>query len=96
MDILGLVENMSSLQCPHCGAEIEIFNTRGGQLTARKENLKLLASLPMDPQVVSQGDKGSIAFLERSDSRFAQAFQNMVKEITKSLRVEETGSGGIR
>jgi predicted Fe-Mo cluster-binding NifX family protein len=81
---------MSSLQCPHCGAEIGIFKARGGQFTARKENLKLLASLPMDPQVVSQGDSGSIAFLEQADNQFARAFQNMVAEIAKPLRAKES------
>ena len=42
MEILGLVENMSGLKCPHCKKMIEIFKTRGGMLTAKKEGLRLL------------------------------------------------------
>ncbi len=37
MEILGLVENMSGLVCPHCGKTIELFKTHGGMLTAKKK-----------------------------------------------------------
>jgi len=34
MEILGLVENMSGLECPHCGKRIDRFKRRGGQITS--------------------------------------------------------------
>ena len=55
MTILGMVENMSGLVCPYCGKTIDIFKTKGGMLTAKKEGLRLLGTLPLDPQVVSRG-----------------------------------------
>ena len=36
MEILGLVENMSGLTCPHCGKTIELFKTQGGVLTVKQ------------------------------------------------------------
>ena len=81
MEILGLVENMSGLLCPHCGKRIDLFKTRGGQVTAQKENLALLASLPIEPEVVERGDLGRLDELTRRDNPFNQEFQKMVEII---------------
>jgi ATP-binding protein involved in chromosome partitioning len=83
MDILGIVENMSGLTCPHCGKVIELFKARGGMLTAKKEGLRLLASLPLEPQVVENGDMGSTDFLENEHLPFTQVLTKMVEEIIK-------------
>ena len=50
MEILGLVENMSGLVCPHCGKPIDLFKTQGGMLTAKEEGLNLLGTLPLSPR----------------------------------------------
>jgi predicted Fe-Mo cluster-binding NifX family protein len=83
MDILGLVENMSGLQCPHCGKDIELFMAHGGQWVAKKENLRLLASLPIELEVVKNGDIGSLAPLDNEDLPFTREFNGMVDEIVK-------------
>ena len=81
MKILGLVENMSGLNCPHCGKTIELFKTHGGMLTAKKESLRFLASLPLEPEVVMQGDAGGLAVLENETLAFSREFNKMVDEI---------------
>ena len=81
MEILGLVENMSGLTCPHCGKMIDIFKTRGGMLTAKKEGLRLLGTLPLEPEVVSNGDTGSMAVLENNDFLITREFNKIVDEI---------------
>jgi len=83
MQILGLVENMSGLTCPHCGKMIDIFKTRGGMLTAKKEGLRLLGTLPLEPEVVSNGDIGSMAVLENNDFLITREFNKIVDEIVK-------------
>jgi ATP-binding protein involved in chromosome partitioning len=88
MDILGLVENMSGLECPHCGQMIEIFKTRGGMLTAKKEGLRLLGSLPFEPEIVSMGDMGNMGLLEDSKSFIIQEFNKIVDEIIKFTKIE--------
>jgi ATP-binding protein involved in chromosome partitioning len=88
MEILGLVENMSGLKCPHCGKIIEIFKTRGGMFTAKKEGLRLLGSLPFEPEVVSMGDKGNMGLLDDSKFIITQEFNKIVDEIIKFTTIE--------
>lgn len=81
MDILGLVENMSGLKCPHCKQSIDLFKTTGGQLMAEKEGLRLLASLPIEPEVVRRGDIGDISGLDEDELPFTREFKKMVSQI---------------
>ena len=81
MEILGLVENMSGLKCPHCGQNIDVFKMNGGQSTALKENLRLLATLPLELEVVKKGDAGDISLLANNALAITQEFNKMVDEI---------------
>src|ERR1700742_4387845 len=56
--ILGIVENMSYLQCPHCEERIDVFSTGGGRRTATAMGLNFLGVLPLSPQVRIGGDTG--------------------------------------
>ena len=85
MHILGLVENMSGLQCPYCGKLINIFKKNGGSITAQKERLKLLGALPLQPEVVNNGDIGSMKFLDNDQLPFTMEFNKMVDEIIESV-----------
>ena len=58
MPILGLVENMSGLECPHCHKEIDIFKTGGGERTAKEMNVTFLGRLPFELSLVEAGDLG--------------------------------------
>ena len=87
MEILGLVENMSGLKCPHCGKIIDVFKTHGGEETARKENLKLLATLPFELEVVKEGDVGDISLLDKKDLLITQEFNKMVEEIVNLTKI---------
>ena len=89
MKILGLVENMSGLKCPHCGEMIDIFKTQGGVLTAKKEGLNLLGSLPFEPEVVSKGDTGNMSLLDDNKLLITQEFNKIVDKI---VELTETGS----
>jgi len=90
MEILGLVENMSGLKCPYCGKTIELFKLHGGRMTAEKEGLRLLASLPIEPEVVYSEDSGTMSTLNNDRLPFTQAFNKMVDNI-----VELTAPGSI-
>ena len=86
MFILGLVENMSGFICPHCGENIDLFKSNGGQLMATKENINLLASLPIEPEVVRRGDEGSLAFLNQNETVFTREFEKLVEQIINSSK----------
>jgi Mrp family chromosome partitioning ATPase len=83
MEILGLVENMSGLKCPYCGEIINVFKTKGGAATAKRENLRLLATLPLELEVVKKGDAGDLSLLDSDELLIAREFNKMVDEIVK-------------
>ena len=58
LPVLGVVENMSGLVCPHCDQVVEVFKTGGGEAMAREMGVPFLGRLPLDPNVVQAGDAG--------------------------------------
>jgi len=88
MDILGIVENMSGLMCPHCGKRIDLFKSRGGQITAEKEKLTLLGSLPIEPEVVNRGDLGRLDDLMEKSNPFNREFEKIVEIIIQKTKKE--------
>jgi len=96
MQILGLVENMSGLKCPYCGREIDLFKRRGGELTAQRENLNLLGTLPIEPEVVQSGDAGTMAVLANGRLPFTQAFEKIVNQIENVIRAETDPAGDVK
>ncbi len=81
MEILGLIENMSGLRCPHCGKTIDLFKTDGGIITAKKAGLKLLGSLPLEPDIVNEGDSGSMAWMDKKDMPYTKMFNEIVDNV---------------
>lgn len=55
---LGIIENMSSFECPHCKCETEIFSKGGGEKLAQQLNLEFLGSLPLDLSTRMASDEG--------------------------------------
>jgi len=85
MEILGLVENMSGLTCPHCGKTIDLFKSNGGMLTAKMENLRFLGTLPIEPQLVSGGDDGNMSILENVEIPFSKSFNKIVEAVVEIM-----------
>jgi ATP-binding protein involved in chromosome partitioning len=56
--VLGVVENMSYLTCPHCAERIDVFSYGGGRRTADEMQVHFLGELPLDPEVRIGGDTG--------------------------------------
>lgn len=66
LPVIGLVENMSGLVCPHCGETINVFKTGGGEEAAKKYNIRFLGRVPIVPQIVTDADDG-IAAVENNE-----------------------------
>jgi len=86
MEILGLIENMSGLKCPHCGKTIDLFKTDGGMITAKKAGLTLLGSLPLEPDIVLEGDNGSVAWMDKEDMPYTKSFSELVDKVADFTR----------
>lgn len=73
--ILGMVENMSYLTCPHCAERIDVFSHGGGRRTAETMRIHFLGELPLAPNVRVGGDSGTpIAVKGESDPDAAGFF----------------------
>ena len=83
VSILGLVENMSYLECPHCNERIDVFSQGGGRRTAEKMKIHFLGELPLDPKVRAGGDSGSPVALKNS------VFDELAQRT--AARLEEVG-----
>ena len=58
MPIVGILENMSGLICPHCGERIDLFSSGGGERTALEMGVPFLGRIPIRPEIVVSTDKG--------------------------------------
>jgi Mrp family chromosome partitioning ATPase len=87
--ILGIIENMSGLICPHCGGEIDLFKKGGGEDLARLLNYPFLGRIPLDPQMVRAGDAGIPFVQDFPQSPAAQAFKRMAGLIRQRLTSQD-------
>jgi Mrp family chromosome partitioning ATPase len=81
LKVLGIIENMSGLACPHCGKPIDLFKTGGGEKAAREMDIPFLGRIPIDPKIVVSGDEGKPFAVESGDSEAARAFAKIVDKI---------------
>ncbi|PID41251.1 MAG: ATP-binding protein [Proteobacteria bacterium] len=83
--ILGIVESMNGLVCPHCQEAVDIFKSGGGEQVAREFELAFLGKVPMDPKVVVAGDDGKPYLSSGDDSPAVTAFQDVVGAVEKRV-----------
>jgi len=81
LSILGVIENMSGLVCPHCAETIDVFKTGGGEAMAREMMVPFLGRLPMDPKVVVAGDDGMPYSYHYANTAAGKAFGGIVTKI---------------
>jgi ATP-binding protein involved in chromosome partitioning len=86
MPIIGVVENMSGFICPHCGQKTEIFQSGGGKKMAQQAGVPFLGSIPIDPEVGVDSDKGTPFVFSHRDSAAAQAFMEIVKNVEEYVK----------
>jgi ATP-binding protein involved in chromosome partitioning len=86
VEVLGLIENMSTFHCPHCGKEVDVFSTGGGERMAKQFGIPLLGQVELDPNVRKGGDTGLPVSLGK-ESVAAQSFAKLAERIKE--RVEE-------
>jgi len=80
--ILGIVENMSFLTCPHCGERIDVFSHGGGLRTAKQMDVHFLGELPLDPQIRIGGDCGQPIVRHKTEGEpFLELARNTVARV---------------
>ncbi|MFV0422098.1 P-loop NTPase [Oleidesulfovibrio sp.] len=80
-NVLGIVENMSGLVCPHCGGEISLFKKGGGKELAERYGLPFLGAVPLDPATVVAADVGRPVVLLEGESHAKTGFLDLADKI---------------
>ncbi len=83
-NIMGVVENMSGLICPHCKEHIDLFKKGGGEQLAEKYGLPFLGAIPLDPTAVVAADLGKPVVLLEEDSPAKTAFKDVADKIAEA------------
>ncbi len=90
VEILGIVENMSYLVCPHCNERVDVFSYGGGQRTAAQMGVNFLGEVPLDPKVRAGGDSGEPVALRKPDDPHAAPFYKLAENMI--ARLEQVGA----
>jgi ATP-binding protein involved in chromosome partitioning len=85
--ILGVVENMSYLQCPHCDKRIDIFGYGGGQKISEQFNIPFIGDIPLHPQIMQGSDVGNPVIISDPKSTQANAFIKVAKLVAGRVSV---------
>ena len=83
--ILGIIENMSTFMCPHCGKDTDVFRQGGGERMSREFSVPFLGSIPLDAEIVTGGDAGRPIVLEKPTSFAGQAYFAIATELAGRL-----------
>lgn len=87
--VIGIVENMSTFVCPHCGHETDIFKKDGGRKTADLLGTAFLGSIPLDPKIVLGGDAGVPIAVAEPRGPHAEAFRHVAAEVVEEVARQE-------
>jgi ATP-binding protein involved in chromosome partitioning len=83
--VLGIVENMSTHVCSHCGHEQHIFGAGGGRRMAEQYGVDLLAELPLDIRIREQADGGRPTVVAEPDSPLGRAYIDLARRTAARL-----------
>jgi ATP-binding protein involved in chromosome partitioning len=87
--VVGIVENMSTFICPHCGEATDIFKKDGGKKTAELLETAYLGSIPLDPKIVLGGDAGVPITVAEPRGPHADAFRQVAAEVVEEVARQE-------
>jgi len=83
--VLGIVENMSGYECPHCGGVVDIFGRGGGESLAGELGLPFLGRIPLDARVREAGDAGVPTVRLAPDSPAGRALKEVAQAVSEML-----------
>ncbi|MCM3884689.1 Mrp/NBP35 family ATP-binding protein [Frankia sp. R82] len=91
-NVVGVVENMAWLPCPHCGERVDVFGSGGGAAVAERltrvlgHDVPLLAQIPVDVRLREGGDNGVPLVVGEPDSEASKALRAVAERLTYRSR----------
>jgi ATP-binding protein involved in chromosome partitioning len=83
--VIGLVENMSGFQCPHCEERTDLFGSGGGRKLAATAGVPFLGEVPLGAAVVKASDSGRPTVVDAPDSPEAKALFELADKVAGSF-----------
>lgn len=82
--IIGIVENMSSIECPSCSSKISLFGNETHNLAASIGS-SILDHIPLHQEISSSSDKGVPIVMLHSNSKETMIYKNIAEKVTKFI-----------
>jgi Mrp family chromosome partitioning ATPase len=89
VSMIGIIENMSGLACPHCGKEIDLFKTGGGERAAADLKVAFLGRIPIEPAIVDSTDQGRPFIRAYGKTSTARLMDEIVGKIMARVENQE-------
>jgi len=86
MEILGLVVNMATFKCPHCGEPVDLFKKSDGPKTAEALSVPFLGTIPFHQDLVRACDEGNPVMSHKGTSPFHRAFEAIANQVLEQLK----------
>src|SRR5215813_4504733 len=93
VEVLGVVENMSTFACPHCGKPVDIFGHGEGSKTAIAYGVPVLGEIEIDPRIRIGGDTGKPVATLGEDAAAAKSLYGVARAVAAQL--DELGSSTL-
>ncbi len=88
--IIGVVENMSYLMCPHCDEQIHLFGQGGGKKISEDYKIPFIGEIPLHPQIREGSDTGRPSVLSEPESVQSHAFTKAAKLVAGRISIIAT------
>jgi ATP-binding protein involved in chromosome partitioning len=85
--IIGVVENMSYLECPHCTDQIYLFGQGGGKRISDDYKIPFIGEIPLHPGIREGSDTGKPAVISNPESMQAHAFSKAAKVVAGRISI---------
>ncbi|HJY16635.1 MAG TPA: P-loop NTPase, partial [Xanthobacteraceae bacterium] len=83
--VLGIVENMSTFICPHCGTRSDIFGHGGARAEAERLGVPFLGEVPLDMTIREKSDAGLPVVATAPDSPLAQCYRDIAARVRDGI-----------
>ncbi|EGO86487.1 sodium:proton antiporter, partial [Clostridium botulinum C str. Stockholm] len=83
INLLGLVENMSYIQCDKCGDKVRIFSKKSPEEHVKYLGAPLLAEMPIDLDMVESLEKGQMEYYIKNSEQYNEFIKNFMNRLNK-------------
>ncbi|MCB1430248.1 MAG: Mrp/NBP35 family ATP-binding protein, partial [Nitratireductor sp.] len=92
--LLGIIENMSTFICPHCGGQSDIFGHGGARHEAERIGVPFLGEVPLTMDIRVKSDEGSPVVVSDPEGDHARIYLEIARKVWDRIGEEKAAGGG--